>query len=425
MSQLTRTLRFEVVFLGLRKSDRAALYARLWGAMDDLTLGANRAVSHLYLHHTGIQVLGPVKDGKPATAPRSLVYQLLSGSGEARGVPQLYTPGEGRAVSGGVKSATANLVHLRLTEKRRVPGRKQALPGWLYAQQGRESLPNFRRLPLCFRASEVEVRQDGSVGLKVWAGRAKPLHIAPRRLDRNKRSILRRLISGEYTQGGAKLAWDQPPGRKGRWMLSLAWTGEVAQRDANRVAAVHLGVFCAAYLVTAKPDGTTGKDEKVEKIDLPLPLVRAYNRAAAEKRELLHHNRQARGLREGRGRQRKLRVIRRINERLGRVSETAVEAAAAAVIGTAIKRGAGLLYLEDVSGVTAAALDALWDAPVAVRAGFRRRWFERRIAGLREQIAQVAEREGITIVEVPRVQATDERVAVHTVLESGVALSAA
>lgn len=444
MAEITRTLKFEVVFPSARRCDligEGGLFEKLWGAMDDLTTAANRTVSTMYLLHTGaiewpvqetkieagpdvVQPEGTIRvtredgsayfKGAKKTHPLTLAYQCFSG----KWMPA-YTAMNGPEVSGGVKSAMASVVCDRVVSKRQVPGRKKALPGWLYAQQGHESLPTFRRHPIPFRNQEVEVTKDGRIMLRTWAGRSKPVIVAPMRLDSSRRAIFDRIIDGTYKQGGAKLIWDQSPGRKGKWFISIAWTGPVEEKQSNRVAAIHFGVFCAAYVLVANRDGS--KRDAIERVNLPRNLVRAYDRAFAERRALLTNNRQAREQRAGRGRDRKLRVVSRFGDHLQNIADTAVQQAAAAIVKTAIKRGASVLYLPDVKGEAGEMLDeteGMYKAKDRARA--RRIWFTRRHGMLRTAVQAAAAREGLTVVDVPRHRGPDDG-AVAAVLDGAIA----
>jgi transposase len=223
-------------------------------------------------------------------------------------------------------------------------------------------------------------------------------------LDKGQRAILRRIMDPDdpTRHGSAKLAWVQPEGRKGRWMLSLSWTGEVEQASSDKplIAGVHLGMTTGASIAYVEPNGVVRRRKDL--FDLPKQTLRAAQRLRTERRERLRTNRDEFGLREGRGRQRKLRVASAVGEKISRLTDTACKQLAAAVVNQAKECGAVALGLEDLNRWSRdRAMDEAETKGSNRRAAEFRQWYFRWLQGtIRAAIKNAADREGLPVFEV-------------------------
>jgi transposase len=225
-----------------------------------------------------------------------------------------------------------------------------------------------------------------------------------------------REFRGALSFGNARLQWDKPPGRKGRWMLSMAVTSPARVRtERPLICAVRLGMLTTCTLAYADPEA--GKVQRFgDSVDLPASTWRTVRRVEKELTERGRWNRKDRGQREGRGRVRKLRATASIGDVVSRVTDTAIRQTAAAVVATAIRRGATALVLPDLAHWSVASeLDRTEDLPEGDRSAHRKWYFRVHQGALRQMIGEAAEREGLAVSEV-NVSGSS-----HTCSECGVA----
>lgn len=394
-------MKFEVVFPGLRDADRLATYQRLWGVSNDITRACNQAISALWLVTLG-QLSRPTRtlaDGNVKDVPlRTLAYQAFSGAWQPYGYP-LYTPYEGKgrcnpAAAGGVLSETAAAVLTRLkTDANDI-------------RSGKKSLATFREMPICYRASEVTLRPDGAIELVTFAGRKNNrVTIRPRKLDASQRALLARCAEGQLKYGSARLQWKQRPGTKGKWLFSLTWTDpnhavQPASLSAPAlVAGVDLGIEHAIWVAYTDEAGQPRRYNDV--IEFPAAVLHATAKRRKAQRERLRWNRKDVGLRTGRGRDRKLRVVAHIGDVVTRTHTTMVRQLAAAAVEKARARGASLLVLEDhkdwsVHRMHAEADDRSRSEAARLRATYFR-WHQ---GAMRAALEQYAEKVGLQCIAV-------------------------
>lgn len=359
MAKLVRALRFEVTFPGLRSTDRLHVYEKLWGLQSDLRSAATKLLGALVQMHMGMLQKPTKEDGKPVPL-QTLCYQAMSGAWQPHGFP-IYSPWEGTKkkgekkvknprAGGGVLSAVANdLVMVRF---------KTDLKDIL---RGNKQLSTFKNMPICYRAQEICLDEKGGIRLTTFSRNtekgegakdsATQIYVRPRQLDDGQMSILRRCISGELKHGSARLSWDQPPGRRGKWMLSLSWSDENHQMpepkvgDSDLVAAIDLGIDHAIWIAYLSRDGKPKGFNDV--IPFPRQVVRKVEALRVERQERSVFNRDEFGLREGRGVQRKLRVVQHLSDQISRTHDTMLKQMVSAAIEHIRKRGARFLVLED------------------------------------------------------------------------------
>lgn len=382
MAAISRTIRFAVCFPGWRKSDlsgKDGLWYQLRVVQSDLTRAANAAISALYLLEQG-HIERPV-NGEKKVSTRTLSYQLMSGKWCPLG--PAYAP-KGRPVGSSVLLGMSGLVFTRIsTDLGEI-------------RKGSKSLATFREVPIPITGSGVVVSPDHKITLKIWPGRKNnSLTVQPIGLNHGQREILNRIVSGRYKHGDAKLYRDP---RKKKWMLSLSWTGEVMEREGDLVAGIDLGMATTATIAYIRPSGAVTPVR--DRVHIPERVHRAWKRADAERRGRLQSNRASFGMREGRGRQRKLRVVRASGDRLGRMIDAVLNQTAAAIVQSVIKRGGQGIVLEDLSWSTDAMMDETEALSVRARARQRRRWLQWHQGTLRQLITQKAEREGLWVREV-------------------------
>lgn len=382
---VVRTLRFEVVWPGWRRTDLHALWKELWQAQDDLRRAATLTASALCQVRMGA-LPRPTKDDGSPVSDRTLAYQALSGKWQPFGEP-LYVPSTPRRVSSQALLDVAGLVYTRIQTD------------WLDIRRGEKSMPRWRSLPLGATNQGIKVDPEtGAISMPLWAGtKGSRVVLRPRKLDSRMWGDLRRAVKF----GGARLSWDKPAGRKGRWMLSLSAEYPVADRSEQPlVCAVRLGmrVTCTLAYADAETGALVGRCDSVQ---LPASAWRTVQRVERERRERGRWNRLDRGARQGRGRARKLRAVEGLGNVAQRVTDTAVKQTAAAVVAQAVARGARELVLPDLARWSVRQeMDRTADLPERDRAAHRRWYLRWHQGALREAITHAAQRQGLAVREV-------------------------
>lgn len=392
---LTRTIKFEVDFPGLRRVDALHVKGGLRLMSLDLTRAANRAISAMWLLQLGMYPWPQKEDGAPVSL-QTLAYQLLSGKWQPAGRPS-YEPGPDAPVAG-----SNVLVQLSNDVLTRINTDLQDI------KAGRKSLATFREVPIPFPGSVVRPQADGSFLLSVYAGRkGNLLRVRPRKLDTSTNAIMHRIREGRYTHGSAKLWRDA---RNAKWFMALSWTDkayEVATLPTDPaeatdviVAGVDTGIQHACWV--AFVNGATGEPlPKAEIVQFPSRTTRGVSRISRERRERLQYNRADLGLREGRGRTRKLRVVAAIGDKIDRMHTTMISQIAAATVNKIKERGATVMVIEDHSHWSETKMHRGADEQTRSEAARTRaayyRWHQ---GAMRVALAQVGEREGLKVIEI-------------------------
>lgn len=389
MAKITRSLKFQVSFEGVREKDfkgsKETLSYQLIAASGDLTAAHNRALTAAFLVRSGT-LPSPTKTDKEGkekpTNLQTLTYQAMNGTWQPFGKP-MYEP-KGRRLGSQPLLGAATLVYTRLqTDYKDV-------------QRGEKSLPTFKSVPFAFSAQSVKFKGNGSFSVPLWEGtKGNRITLVPHRLDHGQREILNRIISGEYKLGEVKLLRHE---RKKRWMASLAWTGEVKEKEGDLIAGIDLGIVVTASMAYVDATGKTAWAQ--DTIRLPESTIRSWNRTQTERIRRLRFNRQEGERREGRGIQRKLRVVRVIDDKHARLVAEAIRQTASTIVKTAIKRGASSIILEDLSSITENKMAETESLQGKERASARRNFLRWNQGQLRQAIKSAGEREGLRVLEV-------------------------
>lgn len=389
---LVRSIRFEVVFPGYRRADLEPLWKQLWALSDDLRLAANRVTGAVWSvliggapHPIGVSKRGKNAGKEVPIHPQSLCYQALSGQWQPYGQP-LYQSTTELLASSSVRLALAGVIWTRLKADH------------LDILHGKTQLPSFRKMPLVCSSVQVDP-EVGNFTLSPWEGGKKKLTVRPRKLDPH----MWRKIRSAVRFGDCELSWDQPVGRKGRWMLSVSgyFHKKKLPETPPLIASVRLGYLTTCTLAFVHP-ATKKPQGQVESINLPSTVEKATARLERERTERGRWNRLDAGLREGRGRAKKLRATENLSDKLRRVTTTAVRQTAAAVVNLAIRRGATALAIPDLKTWSVNdTMEKTEELPEVERA-LRRKWYFARHQGeIRAQIQQVCETRGLPWVSVP------------------------
>ncbi len=382
--KITRTVKFAVYFPDARGVDlngKEGLLYQIAKARSDVTRAANKIISALWALDQGV-IEHPTKGDKTVSL-RTLSYQALTGVWSPFSV--MYEPTTRRAVSSAVKLGVAGLVFTRMkTDFKDI-------------KRGDKSLSTFKSLPLIVAGSGVRVLPNGRISLAIWTGtRNNRVVVAPSRLRGGARAIFRRIQNGEYKAGDAKLFKDK---RTGKWTLTLAWTGEGQEATGGLIAGLDLGVVTTATI--AYLDSKTLKPQPIrDRVNIPDSTLRLWNRRLRERSRRLQLNKDDYALREGRGRQRKLRVANNLGDKVSNMVSTTVQQTAAAVAGALTRRGARLLVLEDLTGITGQKLREFEELEGRRRAAARRRFLQWQQGALRAAIRGAVEKAGIEVIEV-------------------------
>lgn len=397
----TRTLRYEVQFASLRKTDRGPFLQRLRRSMDELRDAANRMIRILWLLDQR-EIPWPeaprargAQKGVVAKVPhQTLAYRLLSGD---------WKVGEDVVFA----NASGLLAQTFCTLTTRVLTRIKE-DAW-EVKVGKKSLPTFRQLPIEYPAVYVhDWTENNEFTLKTYKD-GHNVRVRPRKLDGSRLAILRRIRTGEYKLGSVQLVRDQPPERHERWFVSISYTtpevvdapAPVTERGEGLVCGVDIGIRHAAFCVFVKPDGEVARMSPLV-IGFPRRTLRAVERIEVERKQRSEYNRADLDLRSGRGRDRKLRPLLKIGDKVRRANDTMVSQIVSRVVRGAKAKGATLLVIEDHSGWSTEQLHDRADNARTLREGarIRRNYFRWHHGEMAAKLKQVAEREGLPCVAI-------------------------
>jgi len=404
MAKVSRTLKVQVYFPGMKKADlkgKTGLYYQIAVAQGEIARAANQTLTALYLNKRGhletpINTRIDKETGKPKNKPytaRALAFRALNGSWQPFKDP-MYKP-SGRGLSSAVLVEAANAINSRL---------QTDFKGMC---RGTQQMPIFKvggssadHLPLTFPGKNVELKPNGHLSLPLWEGRRNnriTVAASGLRKAKGKREILQRLIKGEYKLGSVKLFKDS---RTHKWSLAISWTGDVKPVEGNLIAGIDIGIVntvTVAYI--SETDGKPAHERDF--IQLPGTVIRTWNRIQSERRNRQATNRKIWRLREGRGRARKLRVSAALGDKLSRLVDTAVKQTAAAVVRSVIARGAKALILENLVGMSAQIIRDYEKLHGKKKAAARKWFIKHQMSRILKAIHAAAEREGLEVRLIP------------------------
>lgn len=378
MATVTRTIKFRVFFPSLRSADlkgKDGLAYTLAVVQGEMTRSANLAMTALW-----------AAKNKALPTPASLqtlTYQALSGKWEPIAgktiAPKLVN---GRKIGSNVLLATASLLDTRLKQD----AKKIA--------KGEGTLSTFKDLPIYVAGAGIAIDPNTDrFRLTLWGGRENNyITLAPMHMRGGQREIYNRIKNGTYKHGDAKLFRD----RKGKWTVAMSWSGAIEDKPAGLVCGIDLGIAVAATL--GYTDATGAAQWARDAIRIPKSTARAWFRTDTERKERMETCGEAYDARSGRGRDRKLRPIEVLTGKRDRMVDSTVKETAAAIVRTAIKRGASTLVLEDLSKIVTNKLDQTEDLEGKNKTFARRNFLAWQQGALREQIKNAAPLSGLKVV---------------------------
>lgn len=386
-NEITRTLKMEVHFPSRRKSDffgEEGVFYEISKAQYDMTRAANKLMSICWGVSQGVIPLpvyeeGHKREGKKRPL-KSCLYQALSGKWNPLGEP-VYQQSTKRPVSSNILLGTSKHVFQRWTTDA-----KEVL-------RGSKSLANFRApMPFYFTKQGLKLQPSKErFTVPIWAGRKNnKLTLAPRKLRGSAKDIWQRILSDEYQYGGSSFYKS-----KGKWFVSLSWTGKVKEATGPRVAGLDLGIATTA-VIAYQEDGKYLR--KRDYVDIPKSTVRAWNRVERERRE--------RGRRlktkkvEGKGYQRRIRHLDPLKKKRHNLVDSAVKEVSAHIVKRLLQENVSTLVLEDLRGITAQKIDETEHLTAKQRARIRKNFLQWQQHALLTQIESAAESEGIQIVKI-------------------------
>jgi IS605 OrfB family transposase len=368
---ITRAIKFAVDFEGVPRFSPAwrAWRKTLAAVEEDLRNAANRGLEAMYLMRRGAIAIPKKDDGKPVSV-RTLSYQVFSGKWQPFGPAHgpLYAPTRAPRVSSRVLLGMAGIMFTR------------AKTDFASVEAGEVRLPVFRSLSIPTTADSLSFDPETfAVSFNLWGQGvdADPLpRLVADRLRGSQLDLLKKLCRGELKAGDARLGWDE---RKQKWMLSIAWTGPVAEVTDDRFAGIDLGQIVEVNI--GYVDSSGDKLKSRDHVHFPEAALRAWDRIRKQYRQ-----RQQAGVAPG--------------DKLSRVVNTAIQQLAARVVQVVKQRRVGTLVLEDLRGFASDMFDETAELTSGRRAAVRAQWLRWHYGAVREQIKSVALREGLKVVVV-------------------------
>lgn len=386
--KINRSIKFQVLFPGLRKEDFRAMAYTLAVTQGDMARAANDLTEALSIARRGL-IEQPMVEGKTIHW-KTLAYWGLTGRWQPFKAP-LYTPSpDGREISGGCKSALASFIYDRLESDEKALRKDRNRP--------RHSV--FKVQPIRVRSAEIKILPNGDLRLCIWAmsekKRSAPLIIRPYNLKNGHQEVYKRIRSGDYKMGSGSLYKDP---KTSKWTFSLSWEGDVVGAAGDVVAGIDLGVVTTctiAYIEKGESAPLMFKDRTMLQED----ALRAWDRVYRERRDLLRHNREEYHLREGRGKGRKCRIVEDLATVQADVIQTAIRQLAAATVASVQRRGASVIALEDLSWTANHTIAQTEHLQGRAKARSRIRYLRWHQGALRNCIRNAAEKVGIKVISV-------------------------
>lgn len=378
---VTRSQKIPCRIVACRK-DKKDIYQRIFTSMNELRTASNKVINEVYLVMTKRQEI--------SIPLLSFCYSSFSGT---KGVPCLYEFKNGSEVSGGVKSAIASLIYQRLRSD------------WRDILAGDKSLCTFKKMPIPFRASEVKFIGDYRVRLTFWAGRKRnslAIDLYPR--GAGQKAVFEYCKDGTYKQGGGRLNYDR---MHKQWSFSLSYTMSASEDKVDQDNVLGVDINMVNMAVVEAWNGKAWVRGSFLKLDLPVPFWRLFDRYLKEKNTRLNSNKDILGLRKGRGRKRKLRVVQNYKDKFKRTMEDACRNMACALVRHAKKFGCTKIAIEDFSDYAELLeSEAMQFEKNRQRAYWRRKFLSFNRYRMHQCIKNSAEVEGIDVIIVNRAGTT-------------------
>jgi len=311
--------------------DWKKLSKKLYSVNRDLMVAANRIISRLYLINNGTINL-PEKTNKDGSigeiCPRTYAYQLMTGKcGDKVYEPTLVE------ISGGCKSAIAEKVSQRFkTDKKKL-------------KRGEQSLSSFKKnIAMPIRASEINIVDKETVNLGLFAKGEDKISANVYVKGNNHEEVWKRILSGEYIAKSADLLHDD----KNQWSIHLAYEFESKPSIINKecIIGIDLGMTDLVACAIMKPNG----DFVEHKIfHGGMNFWKFFAQYEKIRKNIGHANRVAYGIRQGLGRQRKIRPLRKIKNKYALRRQAEIRNIAKAVADFAVSMDCKKAAFENLS----------------------------------------------------------------------------
>lgn len=172
------------------------------------------------------------------------------------------------------------------------------------------------------------------------------------KLGFNEKSILNRLISGEYKQGSAQIKEDKK--RKGKWYLVISYSFEpkkIESLDINKVLGVDLGIVNTATIQVY--DGSKEKWDRMnwkECIINGSELIHFRQKIEARNRQMSIASKCVGGGRIGHGYVTRMKPLEVSRDKVAKFKDTFNHKVSKYIIDMAIRYNCGIIQMEDLSG---------------------------------------------------------------------------
>jgi putative transposase len=215
------------------------------------------------------------------------------------------------------------------------------------------SLSSFRKTyPLSIRArgctlaetDEGEVTVTFSLRPRIFEKTRFKFLLATKINDNAKLTILRRLLNGEYKQGSVQIFFNE---RKKKWMLNISYGFESVENglDSDTRVGVDLGIKVPVYCAV------NNLYKRFSMYDLAQIIMSYRNQIYKRRNGLLRTGKDFYENRQGHGRKRKLQPIVKFKSRYNNFKKTTNHKIARAVVNFALSVKAGVIVLENLSGI--------------------------------------------------------------------------
>lgn len=228
--------------------------------------------------------------------------------------------------------------------------------------KGDISLSNFKRtMPIILHNKNFKISQ-GDSGYEVLTSlfnlkyqnendiKRITLHID--KIGTNEKSILNRIISGEYKQGSAQITEDKK--RKGKWYLTISYSFEakkIETLDLNRILGVDLGIVNTATMQIY--DSTKEKWERLNWKECMISgqeLIHFRQKTEARKKQLQIASKCVGNGRIGHGVITKMKPLERMNDNIAKFRDTFNHKVSKYIVDMAVKHNCGMIQMENLSG---------------------------------------------------------------------------